>query len=162
MPTLLIPTTEIVAAELIKTFDNVDPGQVATSVPDPAITDWSAAGFVQVASFGGTPSSSAALLRSAVSVDTWAYNRNSTRPPWGKANVLAMKIWAATWNRIYLDNRVVMRRLDLSDVAGKNFGQVLVLSAYALTEPARRTNDPANWAHYGFDLRVNWSVLTTP
>ncbi len=148
MPTILRPTTELVAvAWLAGLFDNPI---VSTTLPKPATDQtisWADTGFVVVSTVGGTPNMYHPMRNPVVSVDCWAVNPHSAKPPWGKANNLAETILAACQ-----DHQNVPRPLTLPG----DFPPARVLSAYALGEPQRVPDDQASYAHYNFPLALHW------
>jgi hypothetical protein len=139
------PNTELVTVALLKTVPGLG-SNVATDLPSDNST-WSASGFVQVMTVGGTPDAYLPLARPIVSVDCWAVSPSSSKPPWGKANGLAEYIRDAVHGGIVLPKRVSL---------GVNYNSADVLGAWMLTEPRRIVDDDADYAHFTFDLQVDW------
>lgn len=143
----LHPTSELVAVAWIKTIAGINPSNVATTLPQ-STTSWSTDGFVQVSTVGGTPGLYLPVAAPAVSVDCWAVNPSSGRPPWGKANQLAESIRAAVYDPEHVQQLVTGFPGDYNDAR--------VLGAWLLTEPRRMRDDDASYARYTFDLSLNW------
>ncbi len=153
------PTGELVAVWYLKSLSELHPDFINPLVPgpDPETNNlsWGASAFVQVQSVGGTPEVDLPLRHSVLSIDTWAANVDKKRAPWGRANNPAEIIVNAVWD---LDeNEVLYRRPVITPAAYRN---ALVHNA-AATEPQRRPSDEANWAHYGFELSIDWVALPT-
>ncbi|MFJ8935356.1 hypothetical protein ACIRL0_06505 [Streptomyces sp. NPDC102365] len=148
MPTLLRPTTDLVAvAWLTSLFDTPI---VSTTLPktstDQTIS-WAATGFVVVSAVGGTPNWYMPMRNPVVSVDCWAVNPQSGKPPWGRANNLAETIVAACY-----DVPSISRPLTLPG----GFPPARVLTAYPLGEPQRVRDDQASYARYNLPLALMW------
>jgi hypothetical protein len=152
------PTGELVAIHWLKALSaTLNPTLIGTILPGPDDEtnnlSWGASAFAQVASVGGTPEIDLPLRHSVISVDTWAANVGKKRAPWGRSNNLAELIVNAVWD---LDeNAVLYKRPVITPAAYRN---ALVHNAQA-TEPQRRPSDEANWAHYGFELTLDWVAL---
>lgn len=142
------PTSEQVAVAWLKTIDGVPVNGVATTLPGDNST-WAASGFVTVTTVGGSPGVDTPLSHPVVQVDCWACNVNSQKPPWGKAGSLASLIKHACYRDPF--PQVV---LDL----GAQFHQAMVQAVYAVTEPRRLTDDPADFARVSMDLLVHWVI----
>lgn len=113
---------------------------------------WDGGGFVQVSGTGGSPQRHVPLRQPVLSVDCWSTNVGRKQPPWGRANSLAELLVRATFDTNWGDTQ---RPVTLPT----GYGKALVRGAVALTEPTRRPADPANYAHYGFDLELSWLAL---
>lgn len=114
-------------------------------------TAWSASGFVQVHTVGGTPGAHFPLRQPVVSVDCWANNPDDEYPPWNLALQVAEQIVAACYDPA--SKRQV--------VIGGAYPPAHVQSAYPLTEPRRVPSDVAAYAHAQFDLAINWVAATS-
>lgn len=146
----LHPTTDLVAAAFLGGLPGVPAGKVATTLPQDA-SSWAASGFVQVYGVGGDPERHVALRRPVVTVDCWANAGQSGKPPWGKANQLAEIVLAAVMG---MDNFP----MTLTGLPAA-YAHARVLTAFAVTEPRRITNDPGSYARYTFDLEIHWIEL---
>ncbi|KND38482.1 hypothetical protein [Streptomyces acidiscabies] len=148
MPTILRPTTDLVAvAWLAGLFDTPI---VSTTLPKPnddQTISWVDTGFVVVSTVGGAPNSYMPMRNPVVSVDCWAVNPQSAKPPWGRASNLAEAILAGC-----LDVPNICRPLTLPG----DFPTARVLTAYPLGEPLRVRDDQASYAHYNFALALMW------
>lgn len=148
-PTLAVrPTTDLVAVAWLKGVAGVPSGSVATTVPSDNST-WAASGFVQVTTVGGSPEPHMPLRVPVVSVDCWAVNPDSGRPPWGKASTLAELVRDGT---LAAD---VGRTVALP-VGGLS---ARVLSVYALGEARRILDDDASYARYSLDISLAWVAV---
>lgn len=148
MPTILRPTTELVAVAW--TAGLFDEPIVSTTLPKPSsdqTISWTDTGFVVVSTVGGTPNWYHPMRDPVVSVDCWAVNPHSAKPPWGKANNLAETILAGC-----LDVPNIPRLLTLPG----DFPSARVLTAYPLGEPQRVRDDQASYARYNFPLALMW------
>ncbi|WP_274029451.1 hypothetical protein [Streptomyces sp. MMBL 11-1] len=145
MATVLRATTELVAAAWLNTL--FDQPIVATTLPKPAdgTPGWADTGFITVAVVGGGAGMYVPLRSPVVSVDCWAVNPQSAKPPWGKANNLAETVQAACYGPINM-------RLELPG----GFPDVRVLSAYSVSESRRITDDQSSYAHYSLDVQLHW------
>lgn len=139
------PNTELVAVAYLKTVPGLG-SNVATDLPQDNST-WSASGFVQVMTVGGTPNAYSPIARPVVSVDCWAVSPNSSKPPWGKANQLAEDIRAAVHGGVLLPQRVTV---------GAAYAKADVVEARILSEPRRIPDDDADYAHFSLDLELHW------
>lgn len=147
MPVTLRATSELVAVAWLNGLFDTD--MVATTLPK-ADSDgnlsWAASGFVTVATVGGAAHQYNALRQPVVSVDCWAANPNSARPPWGKAANLAEEIQAGCYATD------IGRALTLPT----GYPGARVLSAYAVSEARRVPADPASYARYNLALALHW------
>lgn len=147
---LLRANPELVAVAWLSTATGVPAGGVATTLPADNST-WAASGFVQVtAAPGGSANVDVPLRRPILTIDCWANNPNSGRPPWGKAAYLAETVYAA-----FYDTQAIPR--DLTLPAG--YPGARVLSAVPLGEPRRLRSDPSSYARFGFDAVLHWIEL---
>jgi hypothetical protein len=149
MPVALRANTELVAAAWLAGVTGLSSGMVASTLPQDN-SSWAASGFVTVRTVGGTPGMYVPLRAPVVSVDTWAVNLNSDKPPWGKANYLAELIDAGC--------RASNVSRDLTLLSG--YPGARVLSAYLLSEPRRAYGDQGDYAHYVMDLALHWVDLS--
>lgn len=141
----LHPTNELVAVTWLKGITDLG-SRVATTLPTDTAT-WSASGFVQVTTVGGTPEITMPVAKPVLSVDCWAVAPNTGNPPWNKANQLAEYVRTAVHA-----HAETPRTVDLPST----YNDARVLTAYMLTEPRRIRNDDADYAHYSFDLHISW------
>jgi len=141
------PTPEQVAIAWVSSIDEVPDGKVATSLPaDP--TQWPD-GFVTVLSVGGASSVYVPLSRPVISIDCWANNPSSSKPPWGKAGSLAGSILAATYATKELRQFTVL----------PGYHPVQFMSVYPLAEPRRVPGDESGFAHYQFDVTFVYTLV---
>jgi len=115
---------------------------------------WGTTGFVQVSGIDGTISPYVPLRTSVASVDIYTSKGQSKRPPWPAAFDLAELIIAATLDTETHDTHAVVS-------LPTGYPDVRVTGFRALTDPARRTADPADYAHVGFDVEIVWHGLGT-
>lgn len=144
----LHPTNELVAVAWLKGVTGLG-DRVATELPSDN-TSWAASGFVQVTAIGGTPEATMPVARPAISVDCWAVNADTGRPPWGRANQLAEYVRAAVHDHTATPRAVTMPAA---------YAGARVLTAYMLNEPRRIRTDPADYARFNFDLHLSWIEL---
>jgi hypothetical protein len=142
---VLVPTTDLVASAWVASIPGLDSSMVGPSLPQD-VTKW-ANGFIQVMTVGGTPSLYVPVAQPVVSIDCWAVNPGSTKPPWGKANHLSELVRAATY-----DHATVQRDLTLPG----NYPTARCLSVYPASEPRRIYSDEAAYARFNFDLVFHW------
>jgi hypothetical protein len=151
------PTSELVAVYWLKALTELHPDFISPILPGPdpesGNLSWGASAYVQVQAVGGTPDIDVPLRNPVLSIDTWATNVGKKRAPWGRANNAAEAIVNAVWD---LDENSVLYRRPVNLPAA--YQDALVLNATA-GEPARRPSDEANYAHYGFELTLNWVAL---
>lgn len=153
MSDLLLPNSELVTVAWLKSLDGIPTNGVGTTLP--AASAWAADGFVQVSVAGGAPDRDLPVARPVMSVDCWANNPNSARPPWGKAAQLAEVIRAACY-RMQNDPDPTQQILTMH-VAG--YQRAVLYSAYWVSEPRRRPADEARFARIGGDLQIHWAVV---
>lgn len=114
---------------------------------------WGRTGFVQLSGITGSINPEVPLRRSVVSLDVYAANPGqSKRPPWGLAFSLAEAIIAATYDTTLHDTHAVV-------TLPTGYPNARVTEFSALTEPARRPADPADYARIGFDVAISWHGL---
>jgi hypothetical protein len=143
----LLPNTELVARAWLLAAVTGLTGKVATTLPDPPWTDNE---FVQIMSVGGTPDPELARFNPAVTVNCYAMVPGSTKPPWGRAAQLAMRIWQATLPVRYSPDPAV--ELDLPD----GYGRAIVQSVSAVSDVRRLPSDPSQYAVYNLDILFSW------
>jgi hypothetical protein len=143
----LLPNDELVArAWLLAAVDGLT-GKVATTLPD---LPWTDNEFVQIMQVGGTPDPENPQMRPVISVNCFAMKAGSTRPPWGQANQLAMRILMATYSKRRQTSGAV--ELDLPD----GYGRAIVQSAQVVSQPRRLPSDPSQYAVYNLDIQLWW------
>lgn len=142
---ILKASTELVGVAWIAGVNGINSSMVGTTVPRDNET-WAASGFLQVTSVGGARQPHIPVVEPAVRVHAWAFNKNSTRPPWGKASNLMELLCAGT----YADNAI--RTVDLPG----DFPSARVISTYVIGEPQRVPDDEGSYAHYYADLQMHW------
>lgn len=135
MSLLLRANHELVTVAWLKT---VVGDRVASTLPKDNST-WAASGFVTTDTVGGSPNLYVPLREPVMSVDCWAFNPDSQKPPWNKASVLAQAIQAACW-----EHRAIPQAVTLP--AG--YPAVHVKSAYCVGDPRRVPDDPSSYARY--------------
>lgn len=140
-----LPTAELVAIHWLKGVPDLPRDLIGTTVPDRSDT-FARDGFIQVTAVGGTRDNETTMRASAIQVDTWAYNPNSQRVPWGKANNLSEIVAAATHRSA---RRVVLP-------AG--YQDALVREVLMVTEPQRIGGEP-DFARYTSDITVFWTPV---
>src|SRR4051812_21757920 len=91
----MIPTAELVTTYWIKGVPGVPADLVAGTVPA-RTPEFAQSGFIQVQSGGGTRDFETYMRSSQVLIGAWAYNANSQKVPWGKANQLLELVLAGT------------------------------------------------------------------
>lgn len=149
MTTPLLANAELVARHWLLAQDFID-SNVATTLPD---VPWPNDEFVHIVNVGGTPDRDNPLMSSVVSFTCYAMRHGSTKPPWGKANQLAMKIVMACWAQTNLyapDPRVA---LDLPS----SYGRTLVQSVWPVSEVRRAPADPSQYAAFNVDIQLVWT-----
>ena len=113
---------------------------------------WSDVGFVQPSSVGGSINPNVPLRSSVVSIDVWAVNKGSKRPPWGQAYAVAETIIAATYDTEAHDTHAVV-------TLPTGYPNARVTGYRVTTEPARRPSDPSDFARVGFEVEIAWHGL---
>jgi hypothetical protein len=151
------PTAELVGQELIKTFANIPSDIVGMSLPADS-SKWQAYGFVQVSVLAGTTPPGLSLRKSVLTLDFWAIKSLRTlKPDFGKAANLAENVHKGA-----RDHRAVQVTVS----PGPGYPAARVLTAYPMNDPVQRpsaspggASDAAAWAHYGFEMAMNWVSL---
>ncbi len=146
------PNTELVTVYWLKGIPDLNPDLVGTTLPRDNST-WAASGFVQVGPVsGGGPAVHIPVMEPVVSIHCWATRSGTSgKPPWGKANTLAMAIV----NHCQLTPGLVPRQ----PVLPAQFNPAVVRTAYPMQDPRRAPGDPGAYAHYIFDLAIRWVPL---
>ncbi len=113
---------------------------------------WKDVGFVQPSSVGGGVDANVPIRRPVVSLDVWAVNPGSKRPPWGQAYAVAETIIAATYDTPDHDTHRVVE-------LPTGYPNARVSGFRVTTEPSRRPSDPSDFARVGFEVEVAWTAL---
>jgi len=145
----LQPTSDLVAVNFIRSLVGIVAARVATTLPkdDEAIED----GFLVVTAIpGGSPGVYVALRSPVVNLTSWAVNRTSGKPPWGRANQILETVYMALINKPALPRKLVFTEGDYEDAQ--------ILSAYLLTEPARVPGDEGSYARYTTEMMLHWRL----
>ncbi|MGH3205103.1 MAG: hypothetical protein ACRDP5_24095 [Streptosporangiaceae bacterium] len=151
----LHPSTDLVAAEWIRTIPGLTADGVGNQLPADETT-WAINGYVVVpVTVGGTPHSTTPLRRPVVQVECWADNLSSDKIPWQKAAQLAEQIRFGTYDRATFGRALAIVNGPVS------YGIATVKSALMLTEPHRIWSDAGDYGGYGFDLRLDWTTPET-
>lgn len=149
MTTTLRANTELVTVAWLAGVDGLSSSMVSSTLPTDETT-WSATGFITVRTTGGSPGLDVPLRSPVVTLDFWAINPNSGKPPWFQANYLAELVDAGT--------RAVNVQRTLTLPA--NYPNARILTAYLVQEPRRAYGDQGSYAHYVADLAVHWVDLS--
>ena len=124
---------------------------IGTTLPIPdnnGTVSWYDTGFVQITTIGGSSDNLLGMNAPVMAVDCWAAPRAAGgKPPWGKANNLAE----------VLRNGCRLARPHTLTLPGQ-FPKARFFTAYFASTP-RRLPDPASYAHYTFQIVVNWGPL---
>lgn len=155
MPTdtdLYIPTPELVAIHWIKGVPGVPVDLVATTVPERS-DEFAKSGFIQVASAGGDRDIETGMRNSNITVSSWAYNPDSQKVPWGKANNLLELILAGTEEDGRVPSRAA-RRLTLP----AQYNDARVRTVYPIGEP-QRIPEEGDFARYSMTLVIVWTPV---
>lgn len=147
----LHPTDELVGVAWLKAVTGLG-DFVATDLPTDQAA-WAASGFTQVTSIGGAPDPELPIAKPVLSLDFWATNPNTGRPPWGKANQLAEHVRAGVH-----EHSAIRRRVTTPTA----YADAVVMEALMLTEPRRIRDDLADFAHYTADLQIWWFEVPKP
>jgi hypothetical protein len=147
----LRPNTELVTMAWLASIPGLCAEMVATTLPD--VSKWPKDGFVVVTGGVGTTALDAPARAPVVQIDCFATNPSSSKPPWGRVDLLCEHIIAETRER----DRAV-RDLEIT-AGGDTYPPARVSGVRALTEPRRAYGDPADWAHKIFDLQLVWREI---
>lgn len=127
-------------------------GAVLQGPDDAGRYTWEDVGFVQPSSVGGGINANVPVRTSVVTLDVWAVNPGSKRPPWGQAYAVAETIIAATYDTEGHDTHAVV-------TLPTGYPDARVTGYRVLTEPSRRPSDPSDFARVGFDVELVWHGL---
>lgn len=160
MTTPLIPkraNAELVALAYLKAmvaaYDTVVGATLQGPDPETMRLSWTRGGFIQASGITGSIDMYVPVRQSVVSLDVFAApTGTSKRPPWGLAFSVAELVVACTFDTALHDTHSVV-------TLPTGFPQARVTGFRALTEPTRRTSDPADWAHVGMDVELSWHGL---
>jgi hypothetical protein len=148
---VLRATPELVAIAWLKT---VVGDIVATTLPKPAkdgSVSWAETGFVTITTVGGSPNLYVPMREPAISVDFWAMNPGSQKPPWDKAASMAEAVVAACQA-----HRTIPQTVALPT----GYPTALIRSAYVTGEPRRIPDDPSSYARYSIPgLIIAWTEV---
>lgn len=156
LPLALRANTELVTAAYIRQrivdrYGVAVGGTLQGPGPD-GILRWADTGFVQFTAVGGAIDQYVPLRHPVVSLDIWAANKGSKRPPWGKAYSIAETIIAATFDTPGYDTHAVVSLPD-------GYPDARVTAFSTTTEPSRRPSDQSDYAHLGFEVAIAWHGL---
>ncbi len=127
-------------------------GAVLQGPDDQGRYTWSDVGFVQPSSIGGSININVPIRSSVVSLDVWAVNKGSKRPPWGQAFAVAETIVAATYDTPDHDTHAVV-------TLPTGYPDARVTGFMVNSEPSRRPSDPSDFARVGFEVTCVWHGL---
>jgi hypothetical protein len=147
--------SELVAVAWAQALPGVSPNTVATVLPD--LAKWAATGFITVDNVvGGTPHPDIPERRPVIQYSCWAAREGSgTRPPWGRAFILAERLVRCT------EADSAYRSLVVAPHPA--FEQATVHDATALVETRRfPVPDLAGFARVTVDIQLIWTRLTSP
>lgn len=141
--------TDLVAVAFVKALLGWT-GNVGTDLPD--ASKWDPDGFVQVTSgIGGSSSINVPMRSPVVSVKCWARaTKNSRRPRWNQANLLAEAIRAGCFGAY---------REPLGVTLPAGYPAAAVRTAYLLTEPVRLPGDDSSYGCFQFNLQLHWTEV---
>lgn len=142
MTATLHPTSELVAIAWLKVAITTP---VDKDLPEDS-NDWGPVAFTQVRAVGGTPHIHIPQRQPVISVDVWASNKGSPRPPWNRSAQVAEQIRAAT------EAPDAARQV----VIGGDYHNAHIQTIYTLTEPRPIPGDVAGYAHTVLDLYLAW------
>lgn len=133
---------ELVAIHWLKGIEGLPTDKIAAITPEPS--KYATTGFVRATVVGGVPNAYTFMQNSLVQIDCFAYNANSDKAPWGKANTLAETIKRA----IESPARDVTTPGEFEDA---HVHEVIVV-----TDP-RRVPDEDGVARFQMDVRMHWT-----
>jgi hypothetical protein len=142
-------TTERVAVAWLATLAGVTSAMVDTELPDLAVTDWSATGFLVVTAVGGTSAIEFPLAHPLVSVQCFAVSADTGVPPWNAAGNLAATIDAGCFAPTGVGQFVTLPNCDEN---------ARVLSAYTTGIPRRSYGDMGDYACMVTQLALHWTT----
>lgn len=152
MTSPMIPDAEQVAVAWAKSLDLIVGSAVATDVP--AVASWpvvqgGSRAFLQVVGTGGGTVRDTPLRSSVVSFDAWGAKDGSDRPPKAMTSHILSDLIGQTMG--------YERGSFPAPLAVANGAEVIVLSAWPVTEHARRIPDQdTSRAHYSVDVQIMW------
>ena len=142
-----IPNAELVAkAWLLAAVDGLD-SNVATTLPD---FPWPNNEFVQIVRVGGSPNIDVPQFQPVMSINCFAGKKGSTKPPWGQANELAMRVVMAAYESHYAGHAAVTLTMP------SGYSAARVQSVYPVSEVNKTPSDPSQYALYTVDLQFVW------
>lgn len=156
MAVLFRANTDLVAVAWLGGVAGLSPSMVASTLPATTNASWAASGFVTVRTSGGQSGVYMPVRSPVVTVDTYAVNPGSSKPPWGKANSLAELVVRGCYPRTDAERVAMQRPLSLP----ANYPTARVLSAYVVSEPRRAYGDSGDYAHFVLDVALNWVDLS--
>lgn len=126
-----------------------DTSMVGTTLPEDPAT-WAANGFVQAGpALGSGAGPDVPLFMTVIQVDTWACTLTSQKSPWGQANNLAMTIVMATYSK-FIEKKLVLPG---------SYPDAYLKTVQMNMLPRRMPGDPAGYARYTMELKVNWTPV---
>lgn len=146
MSDLFIPTPELVAIHWLKGVPGIPVDLVNSTVPGKS-DDFAEKGFVQVQSGGGTRDIETEMRNSNMLVGSWAYNPDSQKVPWGKANQLL---------ELILDHALEAPARVITLPA--QYDNARVRQVYPIGEPIR-VPEPGDFARYSMTLVFVWTPV---
>ena len=146
------PNSTLVAVHWLRSISRLG-GRVARKLPADTST-WGASGFVTVGLAGGSPHGYLPLSSPAVSIHAWAYTELAANPPWHIAEELCNAIMYDDYG--VLDHARVRR--GITDLPSR-YSSARADKVYPLTEPTEIPGDPGNYAHYNFNLAIEWVAI---
>lgn len=156
--TLMLPTSQIVGMDWLKTVPGLPSQQIGTTLPRTRegamnFTPWVDTGFVQVNVTGGTPMAELEVGEPVFTITCWAVQANSKKPPVWESNDLCQRIISATQN--YRSHRRLLGRLATRPA----YEDVIVNGVWATTDPIEVEGDQAHMAGHSFDLAMRWTRI---
>jgi hypothetical protein len=152
---VLRANTELVAVAWLAGVPGLSASIVASRRPSDNST-WAASGFVTVRPLpGGVVNVDVPLRSPAVTVECWAVNPSSNRPPKGKAANLGEAVWAAVTPTTNAARAAIRRRVQLPG----DFPDAFVHSVYPLGELRPAYGEQGGFAHYLLDLAFVWTEV---
>jgi len=147
-----LPDTEVVSKAWLLSVPGVPADGVSTQLPEDNST-WAASGFVRIAGIFETMNVYSTLRRPVITLETYAVQLNSAKPPWWKANALAEQIVAVT-----------LPTYTGPDLLGKvtlpsAYEAASVLQVNVIRLPRRVPASDVRYAKYRMDLQVFWVRL---
>ena len=142
-----IPNAELVTkAWLLAAVPGLS-SNVATTLPD---FPWPNNEFIHIVRVGGSPAIDLPQFQPVMSINCYAGKAGSTKPPWGQANELAMRVVMATYAAHYAGHASVSLAMPTGYSAAR------VQSVYPVSEVNKTPSDPSQYALYTVDLQLVW------